>query len=141
DETVSGDEDYLEAEAGVRFARPWGGRHALELMLTQQLGRLEAVEREQAGADAATFSEFTDTGETIARVELSREQSPTLSFSTGLEGAFNFLESQARLDENGLAIDLPGSDVRIEEWRGEASVGAAWRPVAGWQLEAGVRVE
>lgn len=141
DEIVVEDEDYAEAEVGVRFARSLGDRHSLEVMLTRQLGRLDAVEREQTGTDSDTFSELTDTGETIARIELGREQSETLAFTAGLEGAFNFLESRARLEENGLPVDLPGSDVRIEERRGEASVGAIWKLAGGWRVDAGLRVE
>lgn len=141
DETVAEDEDLTEAEIGARFVRPLGTHSTLELMVSQQRGWLDNVERSLEGDDQESFEEKTDTGESIARLDLTHEWSGRLSFSASLEAAFNFLESDAALIENGNPVALPGSDVRIEETRVETAVGATWRPAAPWSLEAGVRVE
>lgn len=141
DETVAEDEDLTEAEIGARFVRPLGTHSTLELMVSQQRGWLDNVERSLEGDDEESFEEKTDTGESIARLDLTHEWSERLSFSASLEGAFNFLESDAALIENGNPVALPGSDVRIEETRVEAAAGATWRPAAQWSLEAGMRVE
>lgn len=140
-EVVDEREDLREAEFGARFVRQLGTHSTLELMATQQLGWLESLEDSREEDEAETFQETTDTGETIGRIDLTHEWSPSLSLAASLEGAFNFLESEARLEENGTPVILPGSDVRIEEERIEAALGATWRPAEDWVLEAGLRVE
>lgn len=140
-ETANDIEDMRELEIGGRYVRQVGERSRLELMASQRLGRLEAWSLSQEDDEEERFEESTDTGETLLRVDVGHAWSPRLRLSAGLEGAFNFLESQARLSENGEHIDLPGSDVRIEERRTEASLGAAWQPASAWTIEAGLRVE
>ncbi len=141
DEVVDETERLDEAEAGLHFARALSDRLSLVAVASQRLGRLEAREHSVEGADDEAFAETTDTGESIARIDLTWERSDRLSFTAGLEGAFNVLESEARLQENGVPVALPGSDVRIEERRGEASLAATWKPMEGWRLDAGLRVE
>lgn len=140
-EVVQEREDLREAEVGARFVRPLGTHSTLELMASQQLGWLDSKEDAREDDDTETFRETTDTGETIGRIDLTHEWSPTLSLAASLEGAFNFLESDAELVENGAPVLLPGSDVRIEEQRVEAALGATWKPAEDWVLETGVRVE
>lgn len=140
-ETVAEDEDLAETEIGARFVRPLGTHSTLELMASQQLGWLDSMERSREDSEEESFEEKTDTGEMIARVDLTHEQSDRLSFATSLEAAFNFLESRAALVENDQPVALPGSDVRIEETRVEAAAGATWKPSSAWALEAGLRIE
>ena len=140
-ERVDEDEDFTEAELTARYARSLGAKTTLEVVASQQLGWLDGAERSVEGDSTESFSEKTDTGESIGRIDLAYEHSPKLAFSAGLEGAFNFLESQARLEEDGVAVPLPGSDVRIEERRVEGSLDAAWKPHAHWVIETGLRIE
>ena len=140
-ESAADAERMDELEVGGRYVRPFGERSRLELVLSQRLDRTEALSLSREGDDEERFEESTDTGETLARVDLGHDYSNRLRLSAGLEGAFNFLEGEARLTENGERIELPGSDVRIEERRAEASLGAAWQPGNDWTLEADVRVE
>lgn len=139
-ERIAEREDYAEAEVGGRFERKWGGT-SLDLLASQRLGRLEGLETSRDGADSERFEEATDTGETIVRLDLAHALSDRLELNGALEGAFNWLESEARLEENGGAVPLPGSSVRIEERRGELGLGAVWKPLDGLSLEAGLRVE
>ncbi|HEY0182729.1 MAG TPA: TonB-dependent receptor, partial [Rhodopila sp.] len=141
DESIKENEDSTEAEIVARYLRPLGQHSTLEMMASQQLGWLDSLERSREGGEDETFDEKTDTGESIGRIDLTHEWSPRLSFAASLEGVFNFLESDAALVENGEPIDLPGSDVRIEEKRVEAALGATWKPAEAWVLEAGLRVE
>jgi hypothetical protein len=140
-EVVAEDEDSNEAEIGVRYVRQVGTHSTLEAMASQQLGWLQNRERSLEDGESETFDEATDTGESIVRVDLTHERSPRLSFATSLEGAYNFLESEAELVQQGQPVDLPGSDVRIEEQRMEVAFGATWKPADHWVLEAGMRVE
>lgn len=140
-EVVDESEDFVEAEIGARYARELGDRSTLELVATQQLGWLEAAELSIEDGEEEKFHETTETGETIGRIQLTHERSGALSLTAGLEGAFNFLDGEARLVEDGLPVSLPGSDVRIEERRVEGSAGATWTPAAAWIIEASLRVE
>lgn len=140
-EVVNEREDLREAEVGARFVRTLGTHSTLELMASQQLGWLDSKEDAREDDDSETFRETTDTGESIGRIDLTHEWSPMLSLAASLEGAFNFLESDAELVENGVPVILPGSDVRIEEERIEAAVGATWKPADDWVLETALRVE
>ncbi len=141
DEIVREREEYREAEFGVRFTRAIGAASTLETLASQQLGWLEASETSQKGSDAESFAEDTQTGETIARLEFTTARSDHLSLNASLEGAFNFLESETALQENGAPVALPGSDVRIEERRAEAAFGARWRLARGLSLQSDLRVE
>jgi len=140
-EDVAAREDFVEGELGARYQRSFGETTTLEALLSQRLGRLTADEMSQQGADSESFDETTRTGESIARIDLTHRRSERLSLSAGLEGALNYLESEARLQENGAPVFLPGSDVRIEERRIEGSVGATWTPIEAVIVEAGLRVE
>lgn len=140
-ETVRESENSKEVEFGARYVKPLGARSTLELMLTQQLGWLDGKEESVEDGETETFDEATDTGETIGHLELTHEHSQTLSLFGSLEGAFNFLESDAALVQDGVLVALPGSRVRIEERRLEAAGGANWKPNQHWLLEAAMRVE
>lgn len=139
-QAVTEREDFSEAEAALRWERTFGVNR-LELLASHRLGRLEGRETALEDGETEAFQEDTDTGETIVRAELTRKQTDQLSLSASVEGAFNFLESASRLTEDGVAVDLPGSDVRIEETRFEGAVGATWTPSEAWTFEAGLRVE
>lgn len=141
DERVAEDEDSNEAEIGARFVRPFGTHSTLELMGSQRMGWLDSVERSVEGDDEESFEEKTRTGESIARADLTHAWSERLSFVGSLEGAFNFLESNAALVENGSPVALPGSDVRIEEQRVEVAGGFSWSPADAWMLEGSLRIE
>ena len=140
-ETIAEDEDLLEAELGTRYVRQLGERTTMELVATQLLGQLDNREHSLEDGGAETFEEKTDTGETIGRIELTHDWSDTWSFASSLEGAFNFLESEARLEQDGAPVFLPGSDVRIEEMRAEGTVAATCKPMDAWVIETGLRIE
>src|SRR3546814_18956906 len=101
-------------------------------MASVQRGRLDELERSSEGEDDEHFVGETGSGETIARLGLTHSHSDTLSFNAALEGAYNFLDGDSRLRENGVDVPLPGSDVRIRERRGDASLGATWSPAHDW---------
>lgn len=140
-EDIREHERLLEAEAGVRYVRSFAARTTLEVVASQRLGWLDANERAREGDDSEAFDERTETGERLGRIDLTHEWSDRLTLSSGLEGAFNSLDSRARLFENDQAVLLPGSDVRIEESRSEGSIGATWKPGGDWIVESALRIE
>lgn len=141
DERVDEHEDFREAEAGLRFERNIGASTTLGVMVSQQLGWLDAHESAREDDGIETFEETTDTGESIGRIDLAHAWSPAWSLDAALEGAFNFLQSDARLQRDGAPVALPGSDVRIEERRIVAAAGTTWTPTDDWVFETGLQVE
>lgn len=137
----SSDGSWREVEVGGRFVRELSGGATLELLTSHQRSRFDSTSLWREGADTGRFDEQTEAGESIVRADLARSFGPRLSLTAGLEGAFNFLQGDARLEENGAVVPLPGSDVRIEERRAEANVDASWRPAGPWLVEGGLRVE
>lgn len=140
-ERIDEQERYREAEVGMRFVRQFRGRTTLEAMASVQRGRLDELEHSSEGDDDERFAGETDSGETIARIGLTHARSDTLSFNAALEGAYNSLDGESQLRENGVDVVLPGSDVRIRERRSEASLGATWSPADHLTIEPGLRIE
>ncbi len=140
-EAVDETEDYDEAEIGARFVRGVGERSTLEVMAGQQLSWLDAQSRARSDGGEERFEERTRTGEGIGSIAMTHEHSTRLSLNTGLEAALNFLQGDARLFEDGVAVALPGSDIRIEERRLEASLGTSWRPSDALSFESNLRIE
>lgn len=140
-EQVQSREDLTEGEVGLRYQRGLGEATKLDAIFSQRLSDLKGHERAEENGDVESFAESTRTGESIARMDVTHRRSDTLSFAAGLEGAFNFLESEARLEQDGAPVFLPGSDVRIEEKRVEGSAGLTWTPVEPLVVEMGLRVE
>lgn len=140
-ELQSDGEDSREFEAGSRYLRPIGGRSQLELVASQRLGRTDTQSLSQAGEGENRFEESRDSGETLLRLNLERESTARLRLSAGLEGAFNFIESQNRMREDGVPVEMPGSNVRVEERRAQSTLGATWQPRPTWTVESALRVE
>ena len=133
-------EKYLEAELGARYARALGAT-TLELIASQQLAWRDIAEQSEEGADSEDFRDERQSGETIGRIDIAHTRNERLTLTTSAEAAYNFLESAAALRENGVITDLPGSDVRVEEVRAEASIGANYRPRPGLAVQGDLRVE
>lgn len=141
DERIDEREDYRETELGARYVRQFGGRTTLEAMATRQRGRQRNGEHSIEGDDEARYLEDIDTGEDIARIDMTHAASARLSLQAGFEASRNTLRSDNRLQENGEDVALPGARTRVAERRSEASAGLTWRPREDWTLEAGMRIE
>jgi outer membrane receptor protein involved in Fe transport len=134
-------QDTKELELGARDTRNFGPRTSLETVLLQRNEDQYFGETFRAPGANVLFSLDRKTGETIARTVLKHRRSETLSFELGAEGAFNWLESETELSENGIVQDLPAGNVRVEETRGELFGKATWRPTTTLSVEAGLRQE
>ncbi len=145
-ERVAEEERLREVEIGARVARRWNDRTRVELLASQQLGWLDAVSDAvvSEGVDddeTEHFEQRTRSGEGILRVDLRQARTPALTLHAGIELARNTLDGDALLLEDGAAVDLPGSRVRIAENRAEATFGAEWEMRADWRVESALRVE
>ncbi|QTC92541.1 TonB-dependent receptor plug domain-containing protein [Brevundimonas goettingensis] len=129
-------EEDSDIELGGTWERPLS-RGRLEIIGLQRLG-WETVNSESA---TERFDSDQTSGESIGRISLSRRLGERLTLDGGLEGAFNWQEGSARSEEDGVVIDLPSSNVRVEERRAELFGTAAWRPSDRLSVEAGLRLE
>jgi len=145
---IVGKEDSLTGEIGLNYDRDLTERWSIETVALQKRGRVEFYEDDAEyllpGETLGGRSRFTSeaqTGESILRGLIRFRPSDTLSFEGGAEGAFNFREGVIALVSDGEEIDLPSSDVRVEERRGELFALANWRPIPSLSVEAGSRFE
>ncbi|WP_312144130.1 TonB-dependent receptor plug domain-containing protein [Brevundimonas sp.] len=134
-------EDVLEAELGLGWERAFGASR-LRLTGLQTLEDDQELSRSVSGDGEDLFRSNERAGETIGRAAISRELTArNLTIEGGVEGAFNWLEGAISAEEDGQAVVLPSSNVRVEERRGEAFVRLAWSPRPDLSAEAGLRVE
>lgn len=139
-ELVRERETVQTGEAGARYRLPVSQGDRLEALIIHRLERLEATSISLEGDDEESFSEDTDTSESILRLEGSRDRG-ALTMDAAIEGALNTLDSNVALEENGVPTEVPGSDAEVEEQRIEGSFGATWRRESGLALESSLRIE
>jgi hypothetical protein len=126
-------------EAGGRFDRKVGAQTDLEIVALQRFENSEYASA--ARVSASEFGEDDVSGESILRGVLRTKRGDAWSLEGGLEGAYNFLDSDTRFSVAGAPIALPAASVKVEELRGEAFGTATWRPSAKLTVEAGARIE
>ncbi|WP_372783736.1 TonB-dependent receptor plug domain-containing protein [Phenylobacterium sp.] len=131
----------LSTEFGARYQRALGPRTNIELVGLRQDKDEPTPAVFTAPGDAEDFQLHSRTAETIARGVVRFQQSPTLSWEAGAEGADNTLTSHTRFTQNGAVVPLPAANVRVEEKRGEAFAKGVWRPFSTLTLEASLRQE
>jgi outer membrane receptor protein involved in Fe transport len=121
-------ENDLEVGANVeqRFT-PW---------FTGRVDLLQTLEDKTRTAGRIAQQATTDTleGESILRGTLVMRPRDTLSFETGVEGAFNFLEQDSTLT-------TANANVRVEERRAQPFATVNWQVWDPLSLEFGLRYE
>lgn len=133
--------DEFQTELGGSFLRDFGAKTSLELIAIRQDAQVDIAEDFAAPDEKASFNLDRRTSETIGRGVVKHRPSDRFSFEIGGEAALNVLESQTGYAEDGVVIDLPAANVRVEERRGEAILKATWRPNPAWTVEGGLRYE
>ena len=128
-------------QLGGDYSRPFGAGRTGTLVFLQTLQREELDAASDGQGDPVRFLDDTTSGESILRGTFALTRSPTLSLEFGGEGAFNFLDGATALTIAARPVELPSSNVRVEELRGEAFATGTWRPTPRWSVEAGARVE
>jgi hypothetical protein len=134
-------EKHWEGELGGDWTRDVGPRTKVHALFLQQWQGNDYTAAFNEAPDSVTFANDRKIGESVGRGTLNFRMSDTLSFETGGEGAFNWLESETALVVNGGAVSLPAANVRVEETRGEAFGTATWKPYTVLTIEAGLRFE
>lgn len=144
-------ERFQSGELSFDYEGPLDDGQSFKLVALQSLAAVTTANdfTESLGTPAAALSRFATedlAGESVVRGTFSLRPAERLSLETGLEGAYNFLESDALLFEQGAdgalaPVPLPSSDVRIAEGRGEVFANANYAFSNKLRLEAGLRVE
>lgn len=134
-------EDVKQIELGARDTRSFGPRTSLETVLLQRNEDQHFGETFRAPDSTVLFTLDRQTGESIGRTVLKHRRSDTLSLEAGVEGAFNWLESETDFVQDGEAQPVPAANVRVEETRGELFGKATWQARPTLSFEAGVRQE
>ncbi len=133
--------DNRSGEISLRYARPISERVRTETRFIQRLRQSEGQQSFVTPAMDQLFAYDNTSGETILRGAVTFQQSDTLTFEGGAEGAFNFLDAQQALTVGGAPVPLPSDSVRVEELRGELFGASTWRPTDELTLEGGLRIE
>ena len=133
-------EDERNSELGVHLERPLANDRQLELLALHRASSERGGERGIEGGSVTLFRQDLDGSESIIRGVL-RWIYGGISLESGLEGAFNVLDSHNGLQENGVAAALPNGTVRVAERRGEVFATASWALSTAWRIEAGSRFE
>jgi len=133
--------DEVNGELGGNWTRELGPRTGLELTGLQRWSTDDYTGVSESSGDSSTFTAESTSGESIGRAILRFRPNGRWSFETGGEAAYNFLDSATAYSENGVAIPLPSSAVKVEELRGEVFGQATWRPNPTLTLEGGLRLE
>ncbi|HEY0940994.1 MAG TPA: TonB-dependent receptor [Steroidobacter sp.] len=141
DARVATDIQLDQAEAGVDY------EHSFDDALTGRVFLLQTLEKKVITADSAealTLQRSEDEavrGESILRSSATYHASAAVAIEGGLEGAYNFLDVDARLSRNGTPVELPADNVKIEEKRGEAFVDVRWKISPQLASDIGMRYE
>lgn len=133
--------DEINGELGFNWTGELGARSGLELIGLHRWSTEDYVGVSESRGDSSTFTSDTSTGETIARAVLRFRPTDRWAFEAGGEVAYNVLDSANAFADNGVAIPLPSSSVKVEELRGEVFGQATWRVDPTLTVEGGLRVE
>jgi hypothetical protein len=136
-------------ELGATYTRilgPWESE-LVALITRRRISEDETSEEFEAGGvfdEAEREARDVESGETIVRAAAEREVGDGVHLAFGAEAALNTLDQTLALTEDDgggpAPVDVPGANVSIEEWRGEAYATLGWRARA-WRLEASTAVE
>lgn len=140
-ELVTGTEPNTELEIGGDYQHIFSERLSASLVALQTLVWNKAEETSQELRGVETFVGSERSGESILRAVVTAKPRESLSLEVGAEGAFNFLEAETAVTEDGRVIVVPNANVRVEERRGEAFAIAVWSPSDRLTVEAAARAE
>jgi len=140
-DTVRTDFNVSRLEFGADYDAEIRAGTSYQIVAVQTLSWKEDDSTRVAGDDLQIATEQAREGESILRGLVRKNISPTLNIEFGAEGAFNFLDSETSLTDNGFPIILPGANVLIEELRGEIYSTLTKQPSSRTSVELGVRGE
>ncbi len=130
-----------ELELGGDYTRQFGARLKSETVVLQNVKGEDYLTLFTAPGDLERFREQHTQTETVGRQTLTWTASRRLAVEGGAEFAYNDLTSHVRFVQNGAAMAIPGANVEVREFRGEAFAKATWTATSKLTVEAGLRLE
>lgn len=139
-------EDGSSGEFGAVFTRPLGSRLTSETRFIHEFDAADGVAFSRTRLNSVDgpeqrFATDSQGTETILRSLLRYERSPSLTFETGGEVAYNMLETDQAFSNGGVPVPLPSASVKVEETRGEVFGRGTWRVRDNLTVESGLRME
>jgi len=139
-------EDGSSGEFGAVFTRPLGSRLTSETRFIHEFDAADGVALSRTRLNSEDgpeqrFATDSEGAETILRSLLRYERSPSLTFETGGEVAYNMLETDQAFSNGGVPVPLPSASVKVEETRGEVFGRGTWRVRDNLTVESGLRIE
>ncbi len=149
--TIDLDSIVDEGELGIDWNRTLGSDWNLKVL---SLSSVQLLDEEQEVrtqrpvgtlVSGSTFSLKEDSFETVLRSALARATSSPLQPEVGGEITYNRLDSELFLEtfegDTTTIIDLPASDVTVEEWRAEVFANLIWLLTDRVSVESGLAFE
>jgi hypothetical protein len=138
---LDGADHYTQGELGLRYERSLGPRTTLEAQALQRAtGHDQDFVTHRPPIDS-DFTEKDDQAESVLRATLRFKRDSKLVLEGSAEGAFNSVDTTSRLLNSGVLDPLPGSDVRVEERRGEFGALTTWTPGPKFSLTGALKLE
>ncbi len=135
------DNRKVQLELGGRFNRPLSDKVGLETTAFQQISHLKTTVHFEGPGLTRDFLLDRRSTESTGRLQLRIRSVPGLTLETGVEGAFNHLDSETDLTVNARPVVVPAANVTVEELRGEVFGRGTWQATPTLTLEAGLRQE
>jgi hypothetical protein len=133
-------EKLRAAELGLHWD---GGAGPLELNLVglERLNRNVSFQTSASPGNFTLFNSVRDTDESILRATARYHDGDSLTFESGIEGAYNDLNGISSETMNGVPQVIVGAAAKVHELRGEGFLQASWKISPEWSLEAGSHAE
>jgi hypothetical protein len=133
-------------EIGLDWERELTPRFSIKLVgLDTDVGWTYLQHFDSFAADGSVRRFLVDSpggrGERIGRATATWRRNDAHTLEAGVEGAFNFRDSNLSISENGAARLLDLAVTRVEELRGEVFVTDVWKVTPKLTLEAGFTLE
>jgi len=138
--TILDDSGYQNGEIGLHWNGKLGSTE-LETLLLQRLRRSTDANTSDTPASLQRFDSKSKMGESIGRATLRYMPDSSLTFETGFEGAYNFLDGTSSYAVDGADVPLPSANAKVNEKRGEVFGQATWKFSPEWIAEVGARFE
>jgi len=130
-----------DIEVGGDYAHDLEGGGTLEIIGVQSLEWETDDSRGVRPGGISLSNEKGRAGESIVRGSWRDSLSGSVQLELGVEGAFNFLDAQSTLTENGSTIRLPSANVLVEETRTELFSTLSYQGIENLSLDLGLRAE
>ena len=128
-------------ELGGYYERAIGSSQGIQLLGLQSLAIGRDVSSRVRATSRQNSQESTRSGESILRGAWRNQFSPSLSLETGVEGAYNYLDSDSELRRDGVSVVLPAATIVVEEFRSELFSNVTVQANERLSLGLGLRAE